>query len=39
MILSVLTATALKAGELFLSGCMLGTTTFKMVKNALKKEE
>jgi len=39
MILSVITTTVLKAGELFLSGCMTGAIAYRTVRNVLSKEE
>jgi len=37
MILSIVTTSIIKTGELFLSGCALGVTAFKSVKEATKK--
>jgi len=39
MVLSVITASVMKAGELFLSGCMVGAGAYKAVKTSVKKEE
>jgi len=39
MILSAITTTVLKAGELFLSGCITGGIAYRTVRNILSKEE
>jgi len=39
MLLSAITASVMKAGELFLSGCMVGAGAYKAVKTSVKKEE
>jgi len=37
MLLSAITASVMKAGELFLSGCIVGYQAFNAVKEATKK--
>ena len=37
MVLSVITGSVLKAGELFLSGCMVGAGAYQSIKEATRK--